>query len=273
MGIQLSSSNKINKKSRHDIKLMRQAGLIVAQVHALMREMAKPGVSTLALDAAAESLIRKAGALPTFKGYHGFPATLCTSVNDQVVHGIPTADAILKDGDIISVDVGATYQGMVADAALTIPIGTVAEATMQVVKATEEALYAAIDKARAGNYLEDVSGAVEDTNIHYNFGLVKEYGGHSVGYKLHEEPFIHNYRTGVKGPILQAGNTLAIEPMFCMSTDKVITLEDGWTVVTTDGSPSAHFEHTILITENGAAEILTCLPEGPFRYFPPKGTL
>ena len=130
-------------------------------------------------------------------------------------------------------------------------------------------MYASIAQARAGNYLEDVSGAVEDTNLTYNFGLVKEYGGHSVGYKLHEEPFIHNYRTGVRGPLLQAGNTLAIEPMFCMGTDKVITLEDGWTVVTSDGSPSAHFEHTILITEEGDAEILTCLPSGPFRYFPP----
>ena len=269
MGIQLSSSTKINKKSRHDIKLMRQAGLIVAKVHALMREMAKPGVSTLDLDIAAEALIRAEKALPTFKGYHGFPATLCTSINDRVVHGIPSAEDVLKEGDIISVDVGATYQGMVADAALTIPVGKVDEATMRVLQATEEALYASIAQARAGNYLEDVSGAVEDTNLTYNFGLVKEYGGHSVGYKLHEEPFIHNYRTGVRGPQLQAGNTLAIEPMFCMGTDKVITLEDGWTVVTSDGSPSAHFEHTILITEEVEAEILTCLPEGPFRYFPP----
>ena len=259
MGIHLSgAATKINKKSRHDVARMRQAGRIVAMVHALGKEMGQPGVSTWEIDQAAEALIRKENALPTFKGYHGFPGTICASVNDEVVHGIPNPKAILREGDILSLDVGATFEGMVADAALTIMVGEVSPEVAQLVKATEEALYAAIAQAVAGNYLEDVSGAVEDTNLKYNYGLVKEYGGHSVGFKLHEEPFIHNYRTGQRGPQLAAGNTLAIEPMFCMGGNVVKTLEDGWTVVTTDGMPSAHFEHTILVTD-GAADILTRL--------------
>ena len=160
-------------------------------------------------------------------------------------------------GDI-SVDVGATYRGMVADAALTIPVGQVDEKVLKLLEATETALYAAIAKAVAGNHLEDISGAVEDTNKNYGYGLVKQYGGHSVGFQLHEEPFIHNYRTGNPGPILKVGNCLAIEPMLNLGSDEVYTLDDEWTVVTKDGLPSAHFEHTITITE-GEADILTRL--------------
>jgi methionyl aminopeptidase len=258
MAVSVNTSDTISRKSRNDIKLMRKAGQLVAEVHMLMRELSKPGVSTWELDEKAEALIRKGGGLPTFKGYHGFPATICASVNDQVVHGIPNKDQILQEGDVISVDVGATVRGMVADAALTIAVGKVDPAVLKLLEATEEALMAAIAQAVAGNYLEDVSGAVEDTNKKYNYGLVKQYGGHSVGFQLHEEPFIHNYRTGVRGPQLQVGNCLAIEPMLTLGSDAVHTLEDDWTVVTDDGLPSAHFEHTIAVTE-GEAEILTRL--------------
>lgn len=258
MAVSVNTSDTINRKSRNDIKLMRIAGRIVAEVHALMREHAKPGVSTWELDQLAEQHILKSGAIPTFKGYHGFPATICASVNEQVVHGIPRKDKILQEGDVISVDVGATYRAMVADAALTIPVGTVDAKVLTLLAATEEALMAAIAKAVEGNYLEDVSGAVEDTNKKYNFGLVKQYGGHSVGFKLHEEPFIHNFRPGVRGPRLVSGNCLAIEPMLNLGTDEVMTLDDEWTVVTVDGLPSAHFEHTVVVGE-GEADILTRL--------------
>jgi methionyl aminopeptidase len=260
MGIHLTGANKINKKSRHDIKLMRKAGAIVARVHLLVREMAKPGVNTLAIDEAAEALIRGEKAIPTFKGYHGFPFTICSSVNEEVVHGFPSKDRILEEGDIISVDVGATFQGMVADAALTVAIGEVDEKKKRLMECTEKALFNAIAQAVAGNYLQDVSAAVEKTNEAYGFGLVREYGGHSVGFKLHEEPFIHNYDTGERGPLLELGNCLAIEPMFTGGLNKVKTLEDGWTVVTVDNEPAAHYEHTIAITEDGP-EILTRLPE------------
>jgi methionyl aminopeptidase len=260
MGIHLTGANRIPKKSRHDLKLMREAGIIVAKVHALMRDMAKEGVNTLALDEAAEALIRGEGALPTFKGYHGFPFTICSSVNDEVVHGFPSRERILKEGDIISVDVGATYRGMVADAALTIAVGQVAPEHLRLMECTEGALYAAIAQAVPGNHLNDVSTAVERFNDAYNFGLVKEYGGHSVGHKLHEEPFIHNYDTGSPGPLLEVGNCLAIEPMFVGGEAKVKTLADGWTVVTEDGAFAAHFEHTITLVD-GEALILTRLPE------------
>jgi methionyl aminopeptidase len=260
MGIHLTGSNKINKKSRHDLKLMRKAGIIVAQVHQMVREMANEGVNTLDIDIAAEELVRGEGALPTFKGYHGFPFTVCSSVNEEVVHGFPSKDRILKEGDIISIDVGATYRGMVADAALTVGVGKVDEKHIRLMECTNKALFNAIAKAVAGNHLEDISGAVEDTNDDYQFGLVKEYGGHSVGFKLHEEPFIHNFRSGERGPLLEAGNCLAIEPMFVGGAPKVKTLEDGWTVVTLDNEYAAHFEHTIHITD-GEPEILTILPD------------
>lgn len=258
MAVSVNSSGTINRKSRHDLQLMKKAGQIVAEVHALMREHVCPGISTLELDAIAEAHIRNSGALPTFKGYHGFPATICASVNEEVVHGIPRANKILQEGDVISVDVGATFRGMVADAALTIPVGVVDEKVLKLLAATEEALMAAVAKVVAGNYLEDVSGAVEDVNTQYGYGLVRQYGGHSVGFKLHEEPFIHNYRTGERGPILQVGNCLAIEPMFNLGTEEVHTLGDDWTVVTVDGLPSAHFEHTVSCTEAGP-EIFTRL--------------
>jgi methionyl aminopeptidase len=173
-----------------------------------------------------------------------------------VVHGIPSAERILKDGDIVSFDCGATYKGMVADSAYTVPVGVITPEVQQLLVATEESLMAAIAKMVAGNYLEDVSGAVEDVCKQYGYGLVRNYGGHGVGHKLHEDPFVHNYRTGVRGPELRPGNCLAIEPMFNLGTEEVYTAKDEWTVLTVDHLPSAHFEHTVVVTE-GEPEILT----------------
>ncbi|MFM7468151.1 MAG: type I methionyl aminopeptidase [Vampirovibrionales bacterium] len=248
----------ISKKSRQDLKLMRVAGRIVAEVHALMREICVPGITTLELDQRAEAHIRTQGAVPTFKGYYGFPATLCVSVNDEVVHGIPGA-RVIQPGDIVSVDCGATYKGMVADSAYTVQVGEVPEDWKTLCRVTEESLYNAIAQMVPGNFLDEVSGAVEDTGKPYGYGLVKHYGGHGVGFKLHEDPFVPNYRTGTPGPVLRSGNCLAIEPMFTMGVAEVYTAEDEWTVLTKDGKPAAHFEHTIAVTDDGP-EILTKLP-------------
>ena len=250
------TTGSIERKSRHEISLIRSAGQIVAETLALVVSSLKPGMSTLDLDQIAEANIRKAGALPTFKGYYGFTGTLCTSVNDEVVHGIPRADKILKEGDIISLDCGATYKGLVGDSAVTVAVGSIPPDVEKLLKATRDSLYAAIDQMRPGRYLEDVSGAVEDVCLQYGYGLVRQYGGHGVGRKLHEEPFLHNYRTGHRGPELKSGVVLAIEPMFNLGTEEVYTADDQWTVLTTDHLPSAHFEHTVVVTD-GEPEVLT----------------
>jgi methionyl aminopeptidase len=249
----------LNRKSRHDLSLQKAAGTIVAETLAEVIALVKPGISTLELDERAEAFIRKAGALPTFKGYHGFPGTLCTSVNDQVVHGIPKADMILKEGDIISLDVGATYKGLIADSARTVACGAIGADVQLLLDRTYEGLMAAIAKMVPGNYLEDISGAVEDVCNQYGYGLVQNYGGHGVGHILHEEPFIANHRTGNRGPQLVSRVTLAIEPMFNLGTAEVYTDGDEWTVRTQDHLPSAHFEHTVLIADDGP-EILTPHP-------------
>ncbi|MDH4379819.1 MAG: type I methionyl aminopeptidase [Vampirovibrionales bacterium] len=249
----------LGRKSRHDITLMRKAGQIVAEVHALVKEALRPGVTTLQLDEMAEAHIRKSGGLPTFKGYHGFPATLCTSINDEVVHGIPSAERILHEGDVISVDTGCTYKGLIADSAFTAGIGAIDPKVQALLDATRESLYAAIAIMKPGAYLEDIGGAVEDTCAKYGYGLVKQYGGHSVGHKLHEPPFVPNYRTGERGPELKSGATIAVEPMFNLGTEAVYTADDDWTVLTEDHQPSAHFEHTILITEDGSEPLTEML--------------
>lgn len=248
----------LDRKSRHEIALMRAAGKIVAEAHALVREALQPGITTLELDLLAEAHIRQSGALPTFKGYYGFPATLCISINEEVVHGIPSSTRVLKEGDIVSIDCGATYRGMVADSAFTAGVGNISDKLQMLLKGTEESLEAAIRKMRDGVHLEEVSGAVEDVCLKYGYGLVRNYGGHGVGRKLHEEPFVHNYRTGNPGPRLKPGVVLAIEPMFNLGGDDVHTLADQWTVVTDDGLPSAHFEHSIAVTD-GEPEVLTRL--------------
>ncbi len=245
-------------KSKNEIATMREAGRIVAETLEGLRPLVKPGVSTEELDAFAYDYITKSKAFPAFKGYRGFPASICASLNSEIVHGIPSKKRLLKEGDIISIDVGAIYKGFVGDTAITLPVGKVSESARRLLETTQGALLAAIDKARPGNYLEDISGAVEDYVQERGFSVVREYVGHGVGRQMHEEPQIPNYRQGKRGPQLKPGMTLAIEPMVNEGTWQTRTLRDKWTVVTQDGKLSAHFEHTIAVTE-GEPEILTKL--------------
>lgn len=239
----------INYKSRDEIKRMRHAGHIVALVHKKMKEVIEPGISTRELDSIAEKIIRENRAVPTFLGYNGFPGCICTSINEQVVHGIPSENIILKEGDIISVDVGATYGGMVGDSAWTHPVGKISDDVAKLMKVTEEALFAGISKMRAGNILDDISGAIEDVANREKYGIVRQYGGHGVGHQMHEDPFLFNYRVGDKLP-LKKNMVIAIEPMLNLGGDEVVVASDEWTVSTKDGKPSAHFEHTVLCTED-----------------------
>ena len=247
----------VHKKSKEEIKLMKEAGNIVALVHQEMRRIIEPGLSTKDLDDAAMRIIKENRAIPTFLGYNGFPASICASINGEVVHGIPSENTILKEGDIISIDVGATYRGLVGDGAWTYPVGQISDECKMLLETTEKALFAGIDKMRAGALLEDVSGAIEDVAKSKNLGIVRQYGGHGVGRNMHEEPFVFNYRVG-NNFVLKNGYTIAIEPMLNLGGDDVHTLEDNWTVVTNDGRPSAHFEHTVHVTD-GEPEILTKL--------------
>ena len=238
---------------------MRTAGKIVAEVLNELTNMTKPGVSTWDLDVKAEQIIKNHKAIPTFKGYCGFPASICASINDEVVHGIPSKDRILEEGDIISLDVGATYKGMIGDSAITVPVGEITEDKKLLLQVTNDALMECIKYCLTTNFLQDVSGVIEDIANNNNLGLVRNYGGHGIGRKMHEDPFVHNFRTGNKGPKLKKGMTICLEPMFNLGVDEVYVLEDNWTVVTEDHKSSAHFEHTVHITDNGP-EILT-LPE------------
>jgi len=245
----------IELKNANQLSRMRNAGRIVGETLALMRELAKPGVTTLELDRMAEEYIRAQGAIPAFKGYNGFPATLCTSINEQVVHGIPGLRC-LESGDIISIDCGAVIDGFFGDAAVTLPIGEVSQDLQKLLKVTEESLMLGIAQAKIGNRLYDVSYAVQ-THVEANgFSVVRDYVGHGIGRAMHEDPQIPNFGKPGRGPRLEVGMALAIEPMVNMGTYEVQTLKDHWTVVTKDKRPSAHFEHTVAITENGL-EILT----------------
>jgi len=239
----------ITRKSRDEIKRMRHAGHIVALVHQKMKEVIEPGISTKELDNIAMKIIKENKAIPTFLGYHGFPGCICASINEAVVHGIPSEEIILKEGDIIAVDVGATYGGMVGDSAWSYPVGKISEEKALLMKATEESLFAGIEKMRAGNVLDDISGAIEDVAKNYKMGIVRQYGGHGVGSSMHEDPFLFNYRVGNQTPI-KSGMVIAIEPMLNLGCDDVVVLEDEWTVVTKDNKPSAHFEHTVLATDD-----------------------
>ena len=248
---------KIDRKSKHEIGLIRSAARINAETHLHVRSFIKPGVTTQELNDVAEAYITKAGGVPTFKGLYGFPATLCISVNDEVVHGIP-GNRVLNEGDVVSIDCGTTLRGMVSDSAVTWPVGQIKPELEQLLKATEAGLMAGIAQMLEGNHLEDISGAIEDVCKQHGYGLVRNYGGHGVGKKPHEAPFIHNYRTGERGPELKEGNVLAIEPMYNLGGDDVYTAEDNWTVITTDHLPSAHIEHTVVVTKV-EPEILTRL--------------
>ena len=238
----------INRKSRDEIKGMRHAGHLVALVHKKMREVVEPVISTKELDSIAMKIIKENKATPTFLGYSGFPACICASINEKVVHGIPSETEILKEGDIIAIDVGATYGGMVGDSAWSYAVGNISEEKKLLMKATEEALMAGISKMRAGNVLDDISGAVEDVANSYKMGIVRQYGGHGVGHVMHEDPFLFNYRVGDQ-TLIKSGMVIAIEPMLNLGCDEVVVLDDKWSVVTKDGKPSAHFEHTVLATD------------------------
>lgn len=245
-------------KSSNEIALMQVAGRVVAETLNALRGVVKPGVSTADLDVVAYEIITKRKAIPAFKGYHGFPASICASINAEVVHGIPNSKRLLKEGDIISLDVGAILNGFVGDAAITLPVGQVSDTARRLLEATEGALLAGIQQVRSGNYLDDISGAVQDYAEERGFSVVREYVGHGIGRQMHEDPQIPNYRQGKKGPQLKPGMVLAIEPMVNEGTWQTRTLKDKWTVVTQDGKLSAHFEHTVAVTE-AEPQVLTRL--------------
>lgn len=255
----------ITRKSKGEIDTMRAAGKVVAEVHRACREASKAGVSTWEVDQLAESIVRDAGGVPTFKGYNGFPATICASINEEVVHGIPSKKRILQEGDIFSLDVGCTLEGLVADAALTFAVGDASEDAIKLMDVTKGALFAGLDAARPGNRISDISHAVEAHINKYGLGIVRDYGGHGVGHRLHEEPHIPNHGKPGVGPRIKPGYCLAIEPMVNLGSDDVKTLADRWTVVTSDGKWSAHFEHSLAVTPDGP--LLLTLPEGAEQPF------
>lgn len=235
-------------KSKHEVELLRDAGKIVAETHEIIRDAIKEGISTYELDQIAKKNITKYNAIPSFKGYGGFSGSICASLNEVVVHGIPSKDIILKNGDIISVDIGAFYKGYHGDAAKTHPVGEISENDKLLIDVTRQSFYEGIKHAVVGNRLSDISHAIEVYATRYGFSIVKDFVGHGVGKELHEEPQIPNYGPAGRGPRLQEGMVLAIEPMVNQGTYKVKVLGDGWTAVTLDGKKSAHYEHTIAIT-------------------------
>ncbi|MFV0424745.1 MAG: type I methionyl aminopeptidase [Bacilli bacterium] len=242
-------------KSKREIDLMRRAGEIVYETHQLLKKRICVGITTQELDKIAYDYIISCDAKPSFKNYNGFPATLCTSINDQVVHGIPN-NYKLKDGDIVSIDIGACYQGYHGDSAWTYEVGSVDLETKRLLKLTEQSLFIGLEQVKPGNRVGDISAAIGDFAKEHNLGVVKELTGHGVGSKLHEDPHIPNYGIKGTGPKLKVGMTLAIEPMLNLGTANINILDDGWTITTSDGKNSAHYEHTIVVTETGY-DILT----------------
>lgn len=263
----LRRRNSIEIKTPAQLEAMRAAGLVVRRTLALLAEAAKPGVSTAELDELAEQTIRDAGAVPSFKGYHGFPASICASVNEQIVHGIPAETTVLADGDLISIDCGAILDGWHGDSAVTLAIGSVTERDRALSAATEAAMWAGIAAAVPGARLTDISHAVQtaaDTAAAadgIDYGQIVEYGGHGIGREMHMDPFLPNVGKPGKGPRLEVGMALAVEPMLTGGSSETVELEDGWTVVTGDGSRAAHWEHTVAITDDGPW-VLTAAEEG-----------
>ena len=245
-------------KSQREIELMRKAGKLLAQTHEEMAKAIKPGMSTWHIDKIGEEIIRSYGCIPSFLDYNGFPASICISLNDEVVHGIPRKDILVRDGDIISLDAGLIYEGYHSDAARTVAVGEVSEEAKKLIKVTEQSFFEGIKYAKAGNHLHDISNAIGDYCESFGYGVVRDLVGHGIGKNLHEDPQIPNFRQRRRGIRLQAGMTLAIEPMINIGTRDVCWLDDDWTVVTEDGSLSAHYENTVLITD-GEPEILTIL--------------
>jgi len=248
----------LTSKKPEDFAKMEVAGRCVAAVHEAVRAAIRPGVTTGQLDVIAADVTRKHGCRPSFLGYHGFPATICTSANSAIVHGIP-GDYTLQDGDLISIDAGAIYEGWHGDAAFTVAVGEVPKDVQRLLEATEEALWNGLRQARVGNRLGDVGNAIQSTAEPHGYGVVREYVGHGIGRQMHEAPNVPNYGTPGRGLKVKTGMALAIEPMFNLGGSDTSVLEDEWTVVTADGSLSAHFEHTVLITKDGP--IVSTLPE------------
>lgn len=242
-------------KSDRDIEMMRISGKILAQVLNKLRQAVRPGVTTREIDKLAEEMVVENKGLPAFKGYKGFPATLCTSVNEEIVHGIP-GDRRLTEGDIISIDLGVNYQGYFSDAAITLAVGRIDSRLKKLVDTAKKALTEGIKKARPGNHLTDISHSIQNCVEQNGFSVVRQFVGHGIGTRLHEEPEIPNFGAPGHGPVLKKGMVLAIEPMINMGTWDSEILSNGWTAVTKDGEPSAHFEHTVAITDKGA-QILT----------------
>jgi methionyl aminopeptidase len=238
-------------RSSAELEKMRAAGRLVGQVLTALAAHVAPGVTTGDLDAIAEGLITDAGAIPAFKGYHGYPATICASVNDEVIHGIPSGKRVLDEGDVIAIDVGASLGGYFGDSAVTLPVGKVSEPAARLLRVTEEALYKAIEQVRPGGRVSDIGHAVQAHVEAHGFSVVREFVGHGIGQQMHEEPQVPNYGERGRGPRLAEGMVLAIEPMVNAGKPAVKVLGDGWTAVTRDHSLSAHFEHTVAVTANG----------------------
>lgn len=250
----------VSIKSAREIGLMRESCKILSEVHAKLGEAIRPGISTLDIDTLGEKLIRSYGCEPNFLNYNGYPASICVSVNEEVVHGIPVKDRILQEGDIVSLDAGLIYKGYHSDAARTYPVGNVSAEAGKLIEVTRQSFFEGIQYAKAGNHLYDISNAIDAYCTSFGYGVVRALVGHGIGTKLHEDPQIPNFRQWKKGIKLKPGMTLAIEPMVNIGSCEVVWLDDDWTVVTEDGSLSAHYENTVLITE-GEPEILT-LPDG-----------
>lgn len=249
-------------KSKKEIEKMRAAGRVTGLVLQELRKLAQPGVTTIEIDRAAEKMIRDAGGLPTFKGYHGFPYSICASVNEQVVHGFPS-EYKLQDGDIFSIDCGVTLDGFVGDTATTVMVGTVRDDWASLVRVTEQCLELAIEQCRPGRHLGDIGAAVQQHAEAQGYSIVRDYVGHGIGRRMHEDPQIPNYGKPGQGPKIKAGYVFAVEPMVNLGTHHTKVLADGWTVVTLDGKPSAHAEHTIAITEEGPEVLTKIVSERP----------
>jgi len=246
----------IQIKSKREIELMREAGRILELTRQMLEEHIKPGISTHQLDQLAENFISNLGATPSFKGYHGFPGSICASINEVVVHGIPSKKDILKEGDIITLDFGVNYKGYHADSATTYPVGEIKPEIQQLLDVTKKSLYIGLEQAKPGNRVSDISHAIESFVKPYGYGIVEEFTGHGIGRDLHEEPFVPNFGKPNQGPILKPGMTFCVEPMINLGTKRVKVLTDNWTTITVDRKPSAHYEQMIVITETGY-EILT----------------
>ena len=243
-------------KSEHEIELMREAGRILAIVHYELAKIIRPGISTMDINRKGEEIIRSYDCIPSFLGYNGYPASVCVSINDEVVHGIPNKKRILQEGDIVSLDSGVIYKGYQSDAARTIAIGEISKEAQKLIDVTKQSFFEGIKFAKEGNHLYDISAAIGDYAEKFGYGVVRDLVGHGIGTEMHEDPQIPNFRQKRKGMKLQAGMTLAIEPMINIGRPDVAWTDDDWTVVTDDGSLSAHYENTILITK-GEPEILS----------------